>query len=130
MIKPLSFRDFAVGSSRTTDEESAVGLSDARPLMQLIQRTMNWPRKEPRNGLDDLKKTIGNGTAGPKCVGPADCAREIILLCWKMGEKFITHWHGVSEGLPAAAHRRRAHRPHQESEIVIPVFKVRLQSAI
>jgi hypothetical protein len=23
---------------------------------------------------------------------------EVILLCWKLGEKGITHWHGVSEG--------------------------------
>jgi hypothetical protein len=23
---------------------------------------------------------------------------EVILLCWKLGEKAITHWHGVSEG--------------------------------
>jgi hypothetical protein len=23
---------------------------------------------------------------------------EIILLCWKLGETGITHWHGVSEG--------------------------------
>ncbi len=28
------------------------------------------------------------------------CAVEgkIILLCWKLGEKSITHWHGVEEG--------------------------------
>jgi hypothetical protein len=23
---------------------------------------------------------------------------EIILLCWKLGEEGITHWHGVEEG--------------------------------
>lgn len=23
---------------------------------------------------------------------------EIILLCWKLGEKAITHWHGTQEG--------------------------------
>ena len=23
---------------------------------------------------------------------------QLILLCWKMGEKQITHWHGVEEG--------------------------------
>lgn len=23
---------------------------------------------------------------------------EIILLCWKLGEKSITHWHGTQEG--------------------------------
>jgi hypothetical protein len=23
---------------------------------------------------------------------------QIILLCWKLGEKSITHWHGIQEG--------------------------------
>jgi len=23
---------------------------------------------------------------------------QVVLLCWKLGEKSITHWHGVSEG--------------------------------
>jgi hypothetical protein len=23
---------------------------------------------------------------------------QVILLCWKMGEKGITHWHGMAEG--------------------------------
>jgi hypothetical protein len=25
---------------------------------------------------------------------------QIILLCWKLGEKSITHWHGTQEGFP------------------------------
>lgn len=29
---------------------------------------------------------------------PCEVDGEIILLCWKLGEKAITHWHGVSEG--------------------------------
>lgn len=29
---------------------------------------------------------------------PCEVDGEIILLCWKLGEKGITHWHGVSEG--------------------------------
>jgi hypothetical protein len=29
---------------------------------------------------------------------PCDVEGEIILLCWKMGEKTITHWHGMEEG--------------------------------
>jgi len=29
---------------------------------------------------------------------PCDVEGEIILLCWKLGEKSITHWHGVQEG--------------------------------
>jgi hypothetical protein len=29
---------------------------------------------------------------------PCEVNGEILLLCWKMGEKFISHWHGVAEG--------------------------------
>src|ERR1700758_758078 len=29
---------------------------------------------------------------------PCDVEGQIILLCWKLGEKTITHWHGVQEG--------------------------------
>lgn len=29
---------------------------------------------------------------------PCDVDGQTVLLCWKLGEKAITHWHGVSEG--------------------------------
>jgi hypothetical protein len=29
---------------------------------------------------------------------PCEVDGEIVLLCWKLGEHSITHWHGVSEG--------------------------------
>jgi hypothetical protein len=29
---------------------------------------------------------------------PCEVDGEIVLLCWKLGEPAITHWHGVSEG--------------------------------
>jgi hypothetical protein len=29
---------------------------------------------------------------------PCEVDGEIILLCWKMGEPTITHWHGTTEG--------------------------------
>ena len=29
---------------------------------------------------------------------PCAVEGQIVLLCWKLGEKSITHWHGVSEG--------------------------------
>ncbi|MFZ0759842.1 MAG: DUF2203 domain-containing protein [Candidatus Sulfotelmatobacter sp.] len=29
---------------------------------------------------------------------PCEVDGETVLLCWKMGERSITHWHGVSEG--------------------------------
>ena len=29
---------------------------------------------------------------------PCEVDGEILLLCWKLGESSITHWHGVSEG--------------------------------
>jgi len=29
---------------------------------------------------------------------PCEVGGKIILLCWKLGEKSITHWHGTDEG--------------------------------
>jgi len=29
---------------------------------------------------------------------PCEVEAQIILLCWKLGEKSITHWHGTQEG--------------------------------
>ena len=29
---------------------------------------------------------------------PCEVEGQIILLCWKLGEKAITYWHGTSEG--------------------------------
>jgi hypothetical protein len=29
---------------------------------------------------------------------PCEVEGEIVLLCWKMGENAITHWHSTSEG--------------------------------
>jgi hypothetical protein len=29
---------------------------------------------------------------------PCEVDGQKILLCWKMGEKSITHWHGIEEG--------------------------------
>ena len=29
---------------------------------------------------------------------PCVVGEEIILLCWKLGEKKLTHWHGMQEG--------------------------------
>ncbi len=29
---------------------------------------------------------------------PCEVDGQTVLLCWKLGEKTITHWHGVSEG--------------------------------
>jgi hypothetical protein len=29
---------------------------------------------------------------------PCEVEGQVILLCWKLGEKAITHWHGPQEG--------------------------------
>ncbi|HKV81310.1 MAG TPA: DUF2203 domain-containing protein [Candidatus Sulfotelmatobacter sp.] len=29
---------------------------------------------------------------------PCEVEGQIILLCWRLGEKAITHWHGLQEG--------------------------------
>jgi len=41
---------------------------------------------------------------------------EVILLCWKLGEAAITHWHGIEEGFkgrkPIDGRISGAHRPN------------------
>jgi hypothetical protein len=32
---------------------------------------------------------------------PCEVEGQIILLCWRLGEKSITHWHGTQEGFAA-----------------------------
>ena len=34
---------------------------------------------------------------------PCEVDGRTVLLCWKMGEKSITHWHGRKKDLPAAS---------------------------
>jgi hypothetical protein len=29
---------------------------------------------------------------------PCEVDGQVVLLCWKLGEKSITHWHGIREG--------------------------------
>src|ERR1700756_159377 len=45
---------------------------------------------------------------------PCEVDGQLVLLCWKLGEKAITHWHGVSEGFagrkPVDARISRAKR--------------------
>lgn len=47
---------------------------------------------------------------------PCEVDGEIVLLCWKLGEKAIAHWHGVSEGFagrkPIDARIPKAKRPN------------------
>jgi hypothetical protein len=47
---------------------------------------------------------------------PCEVDGQVILLCWKLGEKGITHWHGVSEGFagrkPIDARIAKAKRAH------------------
>jgi hypothetical protein len=47
---------------------------------------------------------------------PCEVEGQVILLCWKLGEKGITHWHGVSEGFagrkPIDARIAKAKRAH------------------
>jgi hypothetical protein len=47
---------------------------------------------------------------------PCSVDGQIVLLCWKLGEKTITHWHGVSEGFagrkPVDERISKAKRPN------------------
>ncbi|HZQ19051.1 MAG TPA: DUF2203 domain-containing protein [Terriglobales bacterium] len=47
---------------------------------------------------------------------PCEVDGRMVLLCWKLGEKAITYWHGVSEGFagrkPIDARIAKAKRTH------------------
>ena len=47
---------------------------------------------------------------------PCEVEGQTVLLCWKLGERAITHWHGVSEGFagrkPIDARIAKAKRSH------------------
>jgi hypothetical protein len=47
---------------------------------------------------------------------PCEVEGQVVLLCWRVGEKAITHWHGVSEGFagrkPIDARISKAKRAH------------------
>lgn len=47
---------------------------------------------------------------------PCEVEGRTVLLCWKLGEKGISHWHGVSEGFagrkPIDERIAKAKRPH------------------
>ena len=47
---------------------------------------------------------------------PCEVDGQIVLLCWKLGEKAITHWHGISEGFagrkPVDERITKAKRPN------------------
>ena len=47
---------------------------------------------------------------------PCKVDGQVVLLCWKLGEKSITHWHGVSEGFagrkPVTSRIANAKRSH------------------
>lgn len=47
---------------------------------------------------------------------PCEVDGQTVLLCWKLGEKAITHWHGVSEGFagrkPVDERITKAKRPN------------------
>jgi hypothetical protein len=47
---------------------------------------------------------------------PCEVGGQTVLLCWKLGEKSIAHWHGISEGFagrkPIDARIANARRTH------------------
>jgi hypothetical protein len=47
---------------------------------------------------------------------PCEVDGEIVLLCWRLGEKGITHWHRISEGFagrkPVDARIAKSKRAH------------------
>ena len=64
-------------------------------------------RAESDKGLQQIKDSLAEIEATGAQVKdmdtglldfPCDVNGEIILLCWKLGEEKITHWHGLEEG--------------------------------
>jgi hypothetical protein len=47
---------------------------------------------------------------------PCEVDGRVVLLCWKLGEKSITHWHDTSEGFagrkPVDERISKARRTH------------------
>ncbi len=74
-------------------DTDAAGAEIARSQIQFLAR-----------GVDDWLRKIADHGAIPKGVNPAlvDFPHRIegreVYLCWRLGEKKITHFHGTDEG--------------------------------
>lgn len=74
-------------------------LVDIEPLAKL-----RGERERLAEGIKDAISEIGAMGVQVKDVDtglldfPCMVDGEVILLCWRMGEKTITHWHGTNEG--------------------------------
>jgi hypothetical protein len=71
-------------------------------IVPLAQRKAERARAEQR--AKDALAEIDSAGVQVKDLGiglldfPCEVDGQKILLCWKLGEKAITHWHGVAEG--------------------------------
>ena len=48
---------------------------------------------------------------------PCEVDGKIVLLCWKLGENGITHWHGRERRLRRPQADRRANQQGEEGEL-------------
>ena len=67
---------------------------------RVAKRSARRPSNAPKDALAEIDsigvqvKDLGIGLLDFPC----EVEGQIILLCWKLGEKAITHWHGMQEG--------------------------------
>jgi len=71
-------------------------------IVPLARRKAEWAKAEQR-AKDALAEIDSIGVqVKDLSIGlldfPCEVEGQTILLCWKLGEKSITHWHGVQEG--------------------------------
>jgi hypothetical protein len=62
-------------------------------IMQLARR-----KAEREKAIQKLKDAMAEIDAMGVQVKDLEVEGKTVLLCWKLGEKGITHWHGISEG--------------------------------
>ncbi len=81
-------RPAATAAERDRFEQARAGLREAEDrllvAMQGLER-MGVQLKDPRLGLVDFLSYRG---------------RQLVELCWKLGEERVAHWHPIGKGYP------------------------------
>lgn len=88
-FQEVSQRIFLGGGTRVAIERLAVRKAEKEKALQRVKDALaeidstGVQVKDLDIGLLDFPCLVGD---------------QLILLCWKLGEKAITHWHGLEEG--------------------------------
>ncbi len=81
-------------SSRTFTLDEA---QDLVPVLESLLRT-SIDGKKLMESVDAEFQEITHRVFLSGGIFPCEVDGEIVLLCWKLGESAITHWHGTNEG--------------------------------